>query len=511
MKKLLIAIFTFVSLASQAQKNIFLDQSFWQGTPDVNAIKAAVQQGNNPSQSNAMSMDAVVMAINAQAPNESIKYLLDQPGNNVDKLTHDSRTYLHWAANRGNVEIVEYLLTKGAKVSIEDSHGTTPLLFAASGSQQNTKIYDLLLAHGANLKTELGPDGANALLLAIAGDKDFTLTNYFITKGLALTSTDAAGNNAFSYAAKAGNIDLLKALLKKGVKPNQNAMLMTAQSGGGRRGGSAGAGLPVYQYLESLGLKANATNKSGENVLHYLVRKSNQGEIIQYFLDKGVDVNQADEEGNTVLMNAASANRDTAVFAMLLPKVKNINQTNQKGASALTMAVRSNSAEVMSYLIAKGASVKVLDKNGNNLAYYVVEFYRPQGAGGFGFGGPNGGGAPRQDELGAKLNILKEKGLDITAPQQNGNTLYHVAIVKNDISLLKKLQPLGIDVNAKNKEGLTALHKAAMIAKDDAIMKYLISIGAEKEAVTNFKETAFDLATENESLTKNNISVTFLK
>lgn len=42
-------------------------------------------------------------------------------------------------------------------------------------------------------------------------------------------------------------------------------------------------------------------------------------------------------------------------------------------------------------------------------------------------------------------------------------------------------------------------------------MKYLISVGAKKDAVTNFKETAFDLASENESLSKSNVSVNFLK
>jgi ankyrin repeat protein len=84
-------------------------------------------------------------------------------------------------------------------------------------------------------------------------------------------------------------------------------------------------------------------------------------------------------------------------------------------------------------------------------------------------------------------------------------------VAKNDLALLKRLQPLGIDVNAKNTEGLTALHKAAMVSKDDAVMKYLLELGAKKDAVTNYKETAFDLAAENESLTKNNVSVNFLK
>ncbi|WP_345949610.1 ankyrin repeat domain-containing protein [Mucilaginibacter sp. PAMB04274] len=511
MKKLLIALSTLFTFSAHAQKNVLLDPSFWQAKPDVSQVKAEVDKGGSPSQFNAMSFDPVVMAINAQAPTEAIKYLIDQPGNNVDKLTHDGRTYLHWAANRGNVEVVEYLLSKGAKTNVEDSHGTTPLNFAAASGQANTKIYDLCLAHGANLKKELNHDGANALLLAVANDKDLTLTSYFVSKGLDIKSTDAAGNNAFAYAARGGNIDVLKALVQKGVPVNANAMIMASQSGGrrGPGGNAGGATLALYQYLESLNIKPTVTNKSGENVLHYIVRKPNQNQIIQYFLSKGVDVNQADEDGNTPFMNAAASNRDTAVLGMLISHVKNLNQSNQKGVSALAMAVRSNSPDVVSYLLNKGADVKVIDHAGDNLAAYLVQSYAGEQLGGR-QGAPSFNG-PKPEDFDTKLKMLQAKGFDAKAPQKNGNTLWHLAIAKNDFSLMKRLEPLGIDVNARNNEGLTALHKAAMVSKDDAMLKYLLSIGAKKDITTNFKETAFDLAGENESLTKKNVSVNFLK
>jgi len=502
MKKVLIAILALAAFTAQAQQNTLLEASFWQGLPTVETLKAEIAKGNNPSQFNANSFDPVVTAINANAPAETIKYLIEQPGNDVNKLTHDGRIYLHWAASRGNVELVEYLLKKGSKLDLVDTHGSTPLLFAAN--QKNTKIFDLFVANGANLQKDVNQDGANILLLAIANDRDFVLTDYFVSKGVNLNSTDAAGNNAFAYAARGGNINFLKKLVEKGVKPNANAMLMAAQGGGGRGAAPAATGLAIFEYLESVGIKPSTVAKNGENVLHVIARKSNQAEQIKYFLAKGVSVDQVNDDGNNVLMSAASVNRDLAVIELLLPKTKNINQANLQGQTALTLAVRANSPEVVNYLISKGADVKVLDKKGNNLAFYAVESYRAAG-------GRGAAAGPKPEDFDTKLNILKQAGLDITAAQKDGNTLYHLAVAKNDLSLVKRVQPLGIDINAKNKEGITALHKAALIAKDDVMLKYLLSIDAKKDAVTSFKETAFDLANENETLTKNKADITFLK
>ncbi|WP_138475053.1 ankyrin repeat domain-containing protein [Dyadobacter bucti] len=490
MKKLVIVAAALLSFAAHAQQNTLLEQSFWKNAPDVNAVKAEIEKGSSPSQFNGATFDPVVLAINAGAPNATVEYLLSQPGNPVDKLTHDSRIYLHWAASKGNTELMEYLIAKGSKADVIDSHGSTPLNFAAGAGQQNTKVYDLCLANGANLKKDLNHEGANALLIAVANDKDFTITNYFTSKGLDLKSTDAAGNNAFSYAARGGNIEILKTLLQKGVPANPTAMLMAAQ--GSRRGANS---IEVYQYLESLKLQPNIVGKNGETALHSVVRRPKQDDIIRYFLSKGVDVNKADEDGNTAFMNAAASNPDTAVLALLAPALKNINQGNQKGLTALAMAVRSNSPAVVSYLIGKGASVRVADANGDNLAYYLIQSYAPRNAADFD----------------VKMKLLQDKGLNITESQKNGNTLYHLAVAKNDLALIKKLEAYQVDVNAKNKEGITALHKAAMIAKDDAVLKYLISIGAKKDIVTGFDETAFDLAGENESLSKNNVTVNFLK
>ncbi|WP_443944075.1 ankyrin repeat domain-containing protein [Pedobacter sp. AW1-32] len=490
MKKIFMAILTIASLAAQAQKNVFLEAAFWKDKPDVTAVKDAIEQGNNPSQMNPMSFDPVVMAINNDAPAESIIYLLSQKGNDLNKLTHDSRTYVFWAASRGNVAVVEYLLKNGAKLDTQDSHGYSPLTFAATAGQQNTAIYDLFIKSGEKLKTDLNHDGANALLIAVPNDPELKLTEYFISKGLDLNSKDAAGNTAVNYAAKGGNIELMKKLIAKGVKYNDNAMILAAQ--GTRRDAN---GMEVYKFLESLNIKPTAVGTNGENVLSYIVKRPKQQEIISYFLSKGVDVNQADKDGNTAFIVAAASNRDLPTIELLAKSVKNINQLNAQGVSALAMAVRGNSAEVVAFLLSKGANFSVEDKNGENLAAYLIQGYNPQ----------------RVADFEAKLKVLTDKGFDLKAIQKNGNTLYHLALTKNDISLLKRIEPLKIDVNIQNKEGYTALHKAAMTAKKTDILEYLVSIGAKKELKTNFEETPYDLAKENEFLTKNNVSVDFLK
>jgi ankyrin repeat protein len=492
MRRLLFAALLAVPFWGAAQSNTMLSPDFWKGKPGLEAVKAEIAKGNSPSAANRANYDVVSLAINNDAPVESIKYLIEQPGNSVNKKTHDGRTYLHWAAMRGNAEVVNYLIEKGADVNFGDDRGTIPVVFGAGSSQANPEVYEAFFKAGINPKQKY-QNGANLLLLSIANDKDLKLADYLVSKGLSYKDKDDLGRTAFDYAARSGNINLLKKLLAKGVKPTNQALLIAAQ---GSRGSSVN--LEAYQYLvEEIKIPAAATNENGENVLHALVRKPNQEAIIDYFLSKGVDINKADKEGNTAFMNAAGT-RNIALVKSLAARVKNINQTNHKGETALTAAVHNGSPEVVAFLIEKGSNTAVQTKDGN-LGYYLVQSFRQPRPGETG------------DDFDKKLEILSKAGYNLATPQPNGNTLYHLAVGKNDLNLIKKLAPFKININAKNAEGLTALHRAALLAKDDAILKYLVSLGADKSIQTDMDETAFDLAKENESLAESKISIDFLK
>jgi ankyrin repeat protein len=68
-------------------------------------------------------------------------------------------TPLHYAADFGQVEVAEYLLSKGANLDAQDAFGVTPLLAAVY--EDHVDMVKFLVSKGAN-KTTKGSDGKTA-------------------------------------------------------------------------------------------------------------------------------------------------------------------------------------------------------------------------------------------------------------------------------------------------------------------------------------------------------------
>ncbi len=493
--KIYIWLLCLVSYVAQAQKNVFHDRNFWKENPSIETIEKLIAEGNDISSLNANAFDAVTYALIEKADNTTIKHLLSKKGNGVNKLTHDGRTYIFWAAYKDNLEMMEFLINKGAKTDIVDSHGYSVFNFAASTGQKNKKIYEFLMTHGANPALEKNHSGANALLLVAPFLNNFELLDYLVSIGLSTDSVDNDGNGVFNYAAKGGNISFLQQLIDKGyayktaTKNGGNAFIMASQ---GRRGHTNA--LEVYKFLERIGLNPNVEDKAGKTPLHNIAYRNSDQATLNYFIKKGVDVNSQDKDGNTPFMNAARSN-SLDIIKLMHPYVKDINAKNKDGLSALSKAFNRNSVEVVAFLLNQNADITVKDKHGNNLSYYLLNSFSSKN--------------PKPFEL--KLNLLKKHKVPLDIAQANGNTLLHIAVQKENLELIKRIEDFNIDVNAKNNEGNTALHIAAMKAKDTRILNYLIDIGADKKLKTDFDESALDLAAENEILIQQNIDLQFLK
>ncbi len=382
MKKAAVLFLFFLSLSAiSQQKNVFYDRAFWKENPTVETVKQKIAEGNDATALNENGFDATVYALIEKANDDAIKYLLTLVGNPVDKRTHDSRIYLHWAAYAGKTEMVKTLLEKGSSITALDSHGATPLTFAAGSGLTDPGIYDLFIANGVTLSEEKNEDGANTLLLAAPYLKDIKETEYFISKGISLNSTDNEGNGIFNYAAKRGNIDLLKALVKKEVdhktlnKNGGNAFLFAVQ---GTRGFENK--IEVYEYLKSLGLKPNIVTKDGYTPLHRLAYGTTDKAIFEFFLNSGADVNQIDAEGNTPFLNAASRN-SLEIVQLLSKNVTDFNTKNEKGQTAFLLAVARNNPEVVAFLLQNGSDATAKDNSGNTAAYYLAQSFNAKKTG----------------------------------------------------------------------------------------------------------------------------------
>ncbi|WP_034058400.1 ankyrin repeat domain-containing protein [Lacinutrix jangbogonensis] len=491
----ILSLTLFLSLESSAQNNVFLSRDYWKAHPSVSKVENDVKAGNDASELNANAFDAVVYALLEKADNKTIEFLLSQKGNSVNKKTHDSRTYIFWAAYKGNTKIMEHLFNKGAVINITDSHGNTPVTFAAATGQKNTAVYDLFEKNGAVLSEEKNEDGVNALLLIAPYLDNEKELDYFIGKGFNLKTKDPKGNNIFNYAAKNGNIEFLKLLIEKDVdskitnKEGGNAILYASQ--GTRNSKNT---LETYKFLENLGVKVNIVGDRGRNPLHAIAYSSDNLDLFSYFIEKGVAINIKDNGGDSPFMNAANSN-NLKVVEFLSKYITDFNVKDKNGRSALAMAVNRNTLDVVGFLLKKGADIKTIDKEGNSLAYYLLNTFK----------------AEKPKEFETKLKLLQDNGLVLNQIQNNGNTLLHIATQRNNLVLIKRLKPFGIAINTKNKEGYTALQIAAMKAQDALILKYLLTLGADKTIKTEFDETVFDLANENELLNKENKNLNFLK
>jgi len=492
MNKILAFTLFFGLQITVAQKNIFQERNFWKEQPSIETIDLKIKEGNNPTKLNRFGFDAVAWAILEKVDNKTIKHLLSIEGNGINKLTHDGRTYIFWAAYKDNIELVKHLIENGAKMDVIDDKGYSILNFSAVTGQQNPRLYDILLKNGASIAQKT-PKGVNALLLIASSLKDLKFTQYFTGKGLKITDVDHDGNGIFNYAAVKENKNILNAIVNKGLpyknlnKNGGNAMLFATK--GSRNGYNS---LEYFKYLDSLGVNPYVTTKNGKTPLHNLAYNCKDIASYEYFITKGNKVNSQNKDGNTALITASYSN-DLNVINLLLKHTKNINLINKKGNSALTYAVEGNTAKTVELLLKKGANLNIIDNQGNNLMYYLLQSYSSKS----------------EDVFNHKLELLGSNGLDMASAQENGNTLYHLALDKNSIPLLKLIKPFKQNINAQNKEGYTALQKAVMTAKNMDIIKHLISEGASKAVSTDFNESILDLAKENEAINHQNLN--FLK
>jgi len=201
-------------------------------------------------------------------------------------------------------------------------------------------------------------------------------------------------------------------------------------------------------------------------------------------INSGIDVNE--KHRDSYLLNVACYRGDLELVQLLLKNGADVNVVAGDGATPLVWAGKGDkTGEIVSLLLQKGAKIDAENKLGTSAFDNAARSYCSSKA-------------PPSMEV---LKILADHGADVDNPIPEGDaegyTNLTAAIVWNKIELVKFLIDREADVNIAAADGNTPL-MAACREGNLAIVKLLISAGANTEPVNNKSETALQLAEKNE-------------
>ena len=289
---------------------------------------------------------------------EAVRALL-KDGADVNTTQADGMTALHWAAQKGDVELAKVLLYASANLKATTRiGGYTPLLIASKNG--DAAMIDTLTQAGADADAPT-MNGTTPLMLAAAAGKPAAVKALLAHGANVNAKESVKGETALTFAAAFGRADAIRVLTAGGadVKATTTAIdlagfakeeqdRLIAERGGGNNGAPAGRGnAPAggrggapqiagvnrqYNYTELVGFWG------GLAPLHLAAR---QGELesVKALLEAGADVNQRGAGDPITPMLIATLNGQFDIARMLLDKGADPNLAQANGVAPLYAAL----------------------------------------------------------------------------------------------------------------------------------------------------------------------------
>jgi ankyrin repeat protein len=273
-------------------------------------------------------------------------------------------TLLTIAARNGNLKLARMLLNGGADVNATDDWDDAPLHHAVRINDE--RMIGLLLSHKAGIR-QRGKDKKTPLMLACEGGhmgRAQTLWQDLTTQDL--EHEDKLGMTALHYAAASGHDEVVSFLLRVGAQPNSKnhsdeTPLMLAIDKG-----HVGVVKALLERMNGRGL--DGKDKHGNTLMHRGVQ-ARQPELVTLLVSGGALVLSKDKEGRTPLLLAVQlqlkAGRDMmGIVQQLLEHMgkKGMEWKDKAGFTVLHWAAKEGSMELVSRLLACGASPLTKDK-----------------------------------------------------------------------------------------------------------------------------------------------------
>lgn len=397
------------------------------------------------------------------------------------------------AVHTGRVNTVDVLCAHGADLNFLDEQGRSALMVAVDNYQGD--IVQRLLDAGADPWMR---GGEKAALHQAVAQGDVAIV-------VALLGANRANirpgdlHTALHEAATSGQDQVIAPLLDAGAhldRPdsNGNTALILAAAGGHEK---------TVSLLLDQGANPNCADKRRRDALEHNWQSPNPSEAIAMALLRGgARVDHANANAQTSLMHCVKAqNFRSAQY--LIEHGAPLGHTDHKGGTALHWAARGADVKLVALLLANGADPMDVDARGRLALHVAAESGQIQNITLL----ANFGGLNSTDQTGATpLNAAAALGCDDAAMALldlgsvvgvNGtlDTVLHSAAKGGCLGLAKAMIDRGVDVNALNLVGRTALHEAA--ANNHCHIGAVLALaGADQFAKTPEGLTSYDLATE---------------
>lgn len=226
---------------------------------------------------------------------DSVRALLESDPQLLNVIDQGGYTPLHKAAYNGHVEIVEYLISKGADLNARSNSGSTPLHGAAFHG--HPEAVRTLIEKGAEIDIK-NNGGYTPFLGACAGGR-FDAASLLIEHGADINALTADSNSALQNALWNNNQDLVKILVEKGADVDR----LNQQGISPLYFAVAYRDEEISDLLIDKGSRFDITNGYNMTMLHYsaALGRLNQAGIL---IDKGIDINARCINGKTALYYA---------------------------------------------------------------------------------------------------------------------------------------------------------------------------------------------------------------
>ncbi len=232
------------------------------------------------------------------AISKGVAELLISEGADVNAITLEGSTPLHFAAWNGYKEIAEILIDNGADLNvINNKLAGTPFITALDWAiqQGRTEIADLLRKHGGKTSEEL------FALFEAARTGNIEAAKQAIADGIDVNAEDYRGLTPLHEAAAFGHNEVAELLIAKGAEVN--AIIV---SGGSNKNKTPLDFAVMKKQNETADLLRKHGGKTSEE-LNALIDAAKTGDIeaVKQHLAAGAGVNAKTGDGTTPLHNAA--------------------------------------------------------------------------------------------------------------------------------------------------------------------------------------------------------------